>query len=111
MQATVNHKTKGASKEFFCTTKNISSHGAFLLTNKKLDTGVSLAIQFDIPAIQAKGAVLASSKLVTTGIVTRCVDDGLAIRFEKSCQISPVKETSFSSLRKPEKKPSSFGRI
>ncbi len=89
LQTTVCSDLDKTQQKFSCITKDISSIGAFLHTSRQFDAGSVLSLQFDIPHMLGTSF---TTYLATIGTVLRSSSDGLAIRFNKSCQIKPSHE-------------------
>jgi hypothetical protein len=68
-------------------TRDISSKGAFLITDNPLPVGTRLSVQFSIEHRSARSKKTLLTRLKTTGQVIRNSLEGMAIYFDRQCKI------------------------
>ena len=86
------HKKEDGADEIKLYTRDISSNGAFFLTENPLQTDTDLKMTFYLPVGQSL-----QSKLDTMGTVIRSESDGMAVQFTSKYRISEVPETALVS--------------
>ena len=69
-------------------TADISSLGAFVLTNEPFHAGSSVDISVYLPSMQ-KETVETRCMLKAKGTVIRAEINGIAVEFDRTCKISP----------------------
>ncbi len=68
-------------------TRDISSSGAFLITDNPLPIGTKVGVQFFIGGKPEQPDTQLSTRLKTTGRVIRTSLEGMALFFDRQCQI------------------------
>ena len=90
--------TKCSAKEgkFRDLTRDVGAGGVFIRTNRKIRQGRRINIQFPIFAFE--------KKLSLMGIVVRCENEGIAVKFEEAIDISIFKDGRFPGNLNEEKR-------
>ena len=86
------HNKEDGADEINLYTRDISSDGAFFITENPLQTDTNLDMTFFLPLGESL-----RSRLDTRGIVIRSESDGMAVRFDSKYRISEVPETALVS--------------
>ena len=80
---------KGGSALQEVVTRNLSSRGAFFVSDETLPLGSKLKMEFVLP-VSRLSRKFNDSQLTCSGTVIRHEADGFAVCFDKSCAISPL---------------------
>ena len=75
---------------FEAVTKNICAGGVFLQTNQPLTVGTFIEMNLILPLDNLPNMEDRRSRIDVSGTVVRSGSEGMAIRFDKKYQISPV---------------------
>jgi c-di-GMP-binding flagellar brake protein YcgR len=80
----------GVQQQMQLSTRDISCKGVFLLTNKPLEPSTSLELQIILP-IKSKEEQMSKTMVHCEGKVVRThKSQGMAVHFDKKCQIFPL---------------------
>ena len=79
----------GKNKTYDLETKDISTDGAFIYTNESLSfpEGTRLTIDLTFPSDSNKELTALKSLMECTGTMVRSTSEGIAIKFDKECEI------------------------
>lgn len=80
----------GKQKAFEVMTKNICAGGAFLLTDKPLVLGTDIKMDLILPLDNILKMEGKRSRIDVSGEVIRTESQGMAVRFDKKYNISPL---------------------
>jgi hypothetical protein len=83
--------TLGRKKVVDLATKDISASGTFITTLTSFSEGTRFILHFTIPIDSIKGLKDVKSLRGFTGSMVRSTPYGLAIQFDKECQIESLK--------------------
>jgi hypothetical protein len=83
--------TSGRKKVVDLATKDISASGTFITTLTSFSEGTRFILHFTIPIDSIKGLKDVKSLRGFTGSMVRSTPYGLAIQFDKECQIESLK--------------------
>jgi len=83
--------TSGRKKVVDLATKDISASGTFITTLTSFSEGTRFILNFTIPIDSIKGLKDVKSLRGFTGSMVRSTPYGLAIQFDKECQIESLK--------------------
>jgi len=83
--------TLGRKKVVDLATKDISASGTFITTLTSFSEGTRFILNFTIPIDSIKGLKDVKSLRGFTGSMVRSTPYGLAIQFDKECQIESLK--------------------
>ena len=72
-------------------TRDISASGAFIDTTEKFSEGTRFKMNFTIPSDKIKALTGAMSLIECEGCIVRTAPPGIAICFDKECQILSLK--------------------
>jgi hypothetical protein len=81
---------KGKSRSFEVLTRDICAGGAYLLTDQPLSVGTDIEMNLILPLDNLPKMEKRHSRVEVTGSVVRSESGGMAVRFDKKYQISPV---------------------
>ena len=77
--------------------KNVSSHGVFLLIKQGPTIGSDVKVEMLLPVSGVRGSRGCDSRLFCSGSVVRRDEEGIAVSFSKICKIRPVLATEVST--------------
>jgi hypothetical protein len=83
--------TSGKKQVFELKTRDISAAGAFINTNEKFFKGTRFKMDFTVPSNRIKELTGARSLIECEGNIVRSAPEGVAICFDKECQILSLK--------------------
>lgn len=72
-------------------TRDISASGAFIYTPEPFSEGTKFKIDLTVPSVRIKELTGAESFIMVEGKVVRSTPAGVAIHFDKECQIKSLK--------------------
>jgi hypothetical protein len=85
-------KNSGNNSEFLkLIAVNISSGGAYLITDQKIPEGTPVKLDFVLPSNHSRDLTGAYGYVKITGTVLRTDEDGFAVSFNRSYKITPYK--------------------
>ena len=86
-------KVTTRKKEIFnLRTKDISAAGAFLSTKEQFPVGTWCQLELTIPSRKIEELTGSRGYIEVTGVVVRSTADGVAICFDRECQILSLKD-------------------
>ena len=83
--------TLGKKQVFEFKTRDISAAGAFINTNEKFSKDTRFKMDFTVPSNRIKELTGASGLIECEGNIVRTTPTGVAICFDKECQILSLK--------------------
>ena len=83
--------TSGRKKVLDLYTRNISASGTFITTLTSFPEGAQFILDFTIPTDSIKGLKDVKSLRGCTGSMVRSTPHGMAINFDRECQIKSLK--------------------
>lgn len=83
---------QGPSGTIEVVTQDISSQGAFLVTNTPLAEGTEVVLDIDLPLDSLNKLHGSTAKLHANGRIVRTSDDGMAVAFTEECEVPPIDE-------------------
>ena len=78
-------------RQFELETWDISAAGAFVITNEKFSKGTRFKLDLTVPSNRIKELTGLQSLIESEGSVIRSSPIGVAIKFDKKCQILTLK--------------------
>jgi hypothetical protein len=83
--------TSGRKKVLDLYTRDISASGTFITTLTSFPEGTQFILDFTIPSDSIKGLKDVKSLKGCTGSMVRSIPHGMAIHFDRECQIKSLK--------------------
>ena len=81
----------GKKQVFDLETRDISASGAFIYNKESFPEGTKLRLYLTVPSDRIKELTGAKSLIECEGNVVRSTDTGMAIHFDKECQIMSLR--------------------
>ncbi len=81
----------GKKQVFELETRDISASGAFIYTKESFPEGTRFVLDFTVPSDRIKELTGVKSLIECEGNVVRSTDTGMAIHFDKECQIMSLR--------------------